>query len=145
MLANLPRGKRHHDYVSYDMVRAYWDGKERSFEEVVLDSYAQGGSDTDLKLIVRANTPHYLSHKLWDRWLKEEPEFLELLEEGRALSQAWWENVGKDYTVYTQGKGYKRIDHNIWRLNMKNRFKWTDRHEFTGADGKELINKGGGR
>lgn len=52
-------------------------------------------------------------------WLKKYPEFKEAKEAALALSQAWWEDLGKELAM----KGNAAI----YIFNMKNRFGWTDR------------------
>ena len=53
------------------------------------------------------------------------PEFLEAVKHGRALSEAWWSDLGR------QGATGENPDANatFFIFNMKNRFGWSDRRD----------------
>ena len=65
-------------------------------------------------------------------WEQVHPEFSEAVKRGEAMSQDFWEELGLVGT--TEGKNFNAT---TWIFNMKNRFKWKDRHDIT-SDDKEL-------
>lgn len=60
-------------------------------------------------------------------WLKEHEEFLDAKRQGDLLSQAWWEQVGRDGLWNT--KDGPTLNTSNWIFQMKNRFGWKDRVE----------------
>ena len=64
-------------------------------------------------------------------WKKVHPEFSEAYKKGLSYSLMHWEEMGHDMTLAGQGNSA------TWIFNMKNRFKWKDRHDVT-TDDKEL-------
>ena len=60
-----------------------------------------------------------------NEWRKAKPEFSVSIKKAVALSQGWWEELGR--------KGAKNGDINptVWIFNMKNRFRddWRDKQE----------------
>lgn len=58
-------------------------------------------------------------------WAKVHPAFSEAKKQGRAKSRLIWEKIGMNGTV-GKIKGY---DAGSWIFNMKNRFRWRDRHD----------------
>jgi len=110
--------------------------------EEVLELYAEGASDVEIKVILN------VSNDIWARWMKEEPEFQETIKIGKELSRAWWETVGR------RNLANGKFNSTLWYMNMKNRFGWADRSE-TKVDvsdkmqkiiekGIEIANKYGG-
>jgi orotate phosphoribosyltransferase-like protein len=67
-------------------------------------------------------------------WKKKHKEFSEANKKGVALSQAWWEELGRQGAA-----GRTSINPATWIFNMKNRFKWTDRVEQDVKGGIQLI------
>lgn len=59
-------------------------------------------------------------------WEKVHPEFSEALKKGVELSRAWWEKRGRT------SLNDETFSATLWYMNMKNRFKWTDRQEVSG-------------
>lgn len=56
------------------------------------------------------------------------PLFSDAYNKGRDLSEAWWAKLGR-----AGAAGKVQINSPTWVFNMKNRFKWTDRVETSGA------------
>jgi hypothetical protein len=91
-----------------------------NWQEEMLEAYGNGKSD----VWVRARVFKAISNDLWYRWT-EDDTFSETVKRGRALSQAWWEDVSTDHAVGNN------TDANATSLifNMSNRFKdeWKQR------------------
>lgn len=61
-------------------------------------------------------------------WRDAHPEFMESYKKGLAYSLEHWEEMGHDMVLAGQGNSA------VWIFNMKNRFKWKDRHDVTSED-----------
>ena len=60
--------------------------------------------------------------------------FADAVELGLQQSEAWWTRLGREGSSCAHP-----IQPQTWIFNMKNRFKWVDRSELTGGDGKDLF------
>lgn len=76
----------------------------------------QGGSDVEIRVALGC-----MSNDLWGRLLKENKEFSETIEKAHLLCQNWWEVAGR------KNLKAKNFQTGLWTVNMKNRFKWTDK------------------
>ena len=79
-----------------------------------------------------------ISDDSWYRWSSEEaghPEFSEAIKEHKSLCHAWWLKHGR-----TQLENQK-FSATLWYMNMKNRFGWKDRSDFT-TNEKDLKGDG---
>lgn len=103
-----------------------------NWQDFILDSYRDGGSDNDAKALF-VNWLGSMSNHLWFRWLEEEPEFAEVINTGRILSQSWWEEHAKQ-NLYN-----KDFNAPLWYMNMKNRFGWSDTQKIDHTSGGEKI------
>ena len=97
----------------------------KNWKDDMIALYSEGASDTEIK----ATVLRCMSNDLWDRLIKEEPIFSEAVKGGRQFSAAWWEKHGRTQL------GNKEFNSTLWYMNMKNRFKWSDKQEITGAEG----------
>jgi len=82
-----------------------------------------------------------ITRETFYQWQKENKEFSDTIKKGLALSQAWWEKIGKAGTV-----NKLNVNPTMWIFNMKNRFReeWHDgfKHEHTG-DVNIIVSKEG--
>ena len=91
----------------------------QDWEEVILSMYAEGAGDVEVMKQIWEWTGSF-SYKLWERWIKEEDRFKEVIDMGGILSKAWWERNGRKNI---DNKGFNSV---LWYMNMKNRFGWAD-------------------
>jgi hypothetical protein len=59
------------------------------------------------------------------QWERAHPDFADALKMGDTLSQHWWERECQD-SLHDQ-----HFQTGAWTMNMKNRFRWTDRVEHS--------------
>jgi transposase len=67
-----------------------------------------------------------INRDTFNEWRKSNKEFSDTVKQALALSQAWWEKLGRDGAM-----GEKQINATTWIFNMKNRFRddWRDKQE----------------
>lgn len=100
---------------------------------VVLDLYKDGASDVEVKALIYEWRGSF-SNDLWDRWLKEEPQFSETIKTGKLLAESWWSKTGRTNLEN------KEFSFTGWYMNMKNRYGWKDRTETDLTTKGESIN-----
>lgn len=61
-------------------------------------------------------------------WIKEHQDFANAIAIGEAKSQVHWEALTVEHVVHT--KNGKQINGQVYGLNMKNRFGWSDKKEI---------------
>lgn len=64
-------------------------------------------------------------------WCQKYPEFSRTIEEGKALSEAWWYRTGRENM---HSDSFIAV---LWFYNMKNRFGWRDKTDVT-SDNKAI-------
>lgn len=105
-----------------------WDG----WQNEILELYAEGASDVEIRALIIEKTGR-VSYPLWDRWIKEEEEFSEVIRVGKLLSEKWWVKRGR--TALEN----KDFSYTGWYMNMKNRFGWKDKQEVEGVVSGSII------
>lgn len=76
--------------------------------------------------------PNYvMSDDLWYRLIEEEPIFSRTIKDCSRFCRQWWEKNGRENLKD------KDFSATLWYMNMKNRFGWRDKQDFT-TNGKEL-------
>lgn len=73
-----------------------------------------------------------ISKTTYHEWINPEstyfkPDFKEAHDEAELLCQDWWENAGQDHMV--EHKDGTKLNANVYRLNMMNRFGWGEKRE----------------
>ena len=79
----------------------------------------QGASKTE----VAAALGFCRKQRLYD-YCEKVKEFDDAIKKGELLSESWWEKHGRLNITN------KDFNSTLWYMNMKNRFKWSDRQEY---------------
>ena len=108
------------------------DTMPKGWQKHIIELYKVGASNVEVKAYIWQATGSF-SNDLWDRWLKEEKEFSEIVKAGKMISNAWWERNGRENI------DNKAFNYTGWYMNMKNRFRWKDRQDIT-TDDKKIDN-----
>lgn len=89
----------------------------------ILCLYKIGASDVEIKALIYDWRGSF-SNDLWDRWMKDEPEFSETIKTGKLLSEAWWHKEGR------MNLKVRDFNYTGWYMQMKNRFGWKDTQQI---------------
>ena len=99
----------------------------------VLNLYLQGGSDVEVKAMIYKWRGSF-SNDLWERWIKEEPQFSETIKTGKLLANAWWMKQGR---IRLKDREF---NYTGWYMQMKNRYGWADRQQTdVTTDGEKIT------
>ena len=92
-----------------------------AFCDVVIEKMAEGFS--------KEATAGYLNicKDTLYKWAAKHKDFADAIALGETKSQLLWEKTLVDYRVHT--KNGSQINSQVFNLNMKNRFGWTDKQE----------------
>lgn len=93
----------------------------------IITMYSNGASDSEIKATIYMWRGSF-SNDLWERWIKEEPEFSETIKMGRIIAEAWYTKLGREQLVNSF------FPFAGWYMQMKNRFGWKDRQDVTSND-----------
>ena len=94
----------------------------KDWQDYILGIMSEGASLAEVKGDLA------ISNDLHARWIKEEPIYAEAIKKGIGFSQAWWEREGRENL---RNKNFSYVG---WYMNMKNRFGWKDRQDYTSGD-----------
>ena len=92
--------------------------------EKIIEMGKYGASKHEMALDLDINFSTFLL------WQQEHEEFSKAVKEATAISQAWWEKKGR---IATFGET-PNFNATSYIFNMKNRYKWKDRHDITTDD-----------
>lgn len=92
------------------------------WQERLYDLAKEGASIVELavELDIDRGTLYNLS--------KRDQEFFNTIKRCKVLAEKWWEEQGR---TNLQNKDF---NYTGWYMNMKNRYKWKDRHDHTSND-----------
>lgn len=62
------------------------------------------------------------------KWIKRHKDFADAIAQGVELSRIHWEKIAIDHVVFS--KNGVQISPQVWSLNMKNRFGWSEKKEI---------------
>lgn len=94
---------------------------KKEYIEIVKQELSEGASLKELAGMLGVNVSTI------SRWREEYKDFDEAVDMGLELSEAWWLGKGRK-ELYN-----KDFNHVLYYMNMKNRFKWSDRTETNGT------------
>src|SRR5690554_5949794 len=110
-------------------VSSLWD----NWYNDILSLYSEGASDVEIRALI-IDKCGFGSYPLWDRWLKEDEEFSEVIKHGKLMSEAWWQRNGRTNLQN------KEFNYTGWYMQMKNRFGWADNQNIDHkTNGKDLL------
>lgn len=90
--------------------------------------YRNGESDAEVAIKIGISKPVFIS------WLKKYPDFRAAVAAGRALSEAWWQNLGRNGAM-----GVLKVQPGIWFAVMKNRFNWAEKVQVEQSEQSQEI------
>lgn len=91
------------------------------WETIIGTEYMEGASDTEVRAKLR------ITESLWQS-LYNDPQasaFREIVDVGRMLAKGWWLRAGR------KALRDKAFNANLWHMNMKNRYSWSDKTEVS--------------
>lgn len=103
-----------------------------NWKEQILSLYSEGGADIEVKAMIWKWLDSF-SDDLFYRWIEEEPEFSGTIKKGRKLAEAWWYSKGREVEN-------KNLNSNLFHINMKNRFNWSDKQQIDHTSKGKRIN-----
>ena len=103
--------------------KATTDNLPEGWYNEILSLYQKGASDVEIKSLIYDWRGSF-SNDLWDRWLKEDPQFSETIKIGKLLSEAWWHKEGRINLKI------RDFNYTGWYMQMKNRFGWKDTQQI---------------
>lgn len=98
-----------------------------NWKEIILEMCANGKSEVQIRAALCLAGGSF-SHNIWYALQERDEEFCETIKNGRDLCQAWWESKSQENVTHGRDIVFETGN---WSMNMKNRFKWTDRVENT--------------
>jgi hypothetical protein len=96
-----------------------------SFCQKLIDHFKEGGSVEEFCL------DNNISKQTFYNWCEVHEDFFDAKKIGESFSQGWWMKKGR---LSLENKDFSYTG---WYMNMKNRFGWKDKADFT-TDGEKL-------
>lgn len=90
----------------------------------VVALYSVGGCDVEVRAMLATWRGRSFNQDTWERWLRDEPDFIDVIEYGRQICEGWWRREGREQL--------RNVNFNarLYALQMNNRFGWSDsRHD----------------
>lgn len=105
-------------------------GLPEGWEKIVGEEYKAGASDTEVRAQLRVTSA------LWDSLYNDPTSsaFREIIDLGRMLAQGWWLREGR------HALRDKAFNANLWHMNMKNRYGWSDKSEIHTKTSHDMSN-----
>jgi len=103
------------------------------WKEHILFLMSQGYSDVEVRVELSKDMNNKFSHNLWYTLQERNEEFLETIQIGKVLCQAWWESQGR---ISLRAKTFNT---GLWYANMKNRFGWKDKQHVESDNNVNLT------
>lgn len=97
------------------------------WKETVLVLYGEGQSDTEVRAELN------MTYNLWKHLISTDVEFEDVIEHGRMLAKAWWMKQGR------LGLRDKSMNAMMYKINMQNRFNWSDKASSTDDSDDEIT------
>ena len=97
----------------------------KGWQEIILKLSSKGYSDVEIRAHLCLLSGKF-DHNTWYALKNNNEEFIETLEKAKLLCEAWWEKKGRENLFHSKSDVFETA---CWFINMKNRFKWTDKTE----------------
>lgn len=91
-----------------------------SFAEMLPDLFSEGESVVEVCVVLGIHKDTFYD------WCAKYKEFSDAYAVGLMKSEAWWQKLGR-----AGAAGARRVNPPMWRMNMMNRFKWSDRIDMS--------------
>ena len=99
----------------------------KDWENSIINLSKEGASIVELAVDLQ------ISRDTFYALAEREPKFSDTIKKCKELCEAWWVKAGR------KNLENKDFSYTGWYMNMKNRFKWTDRQETTHEGGDKPI------
>ena len=99
----------------------------KNWKDIIIDLYSQGASTLEVAVSLGLSKA-----TLYNR-MKDDQQLLDAIKEGEALSEIWWEKMGRQHLAT------KEFNSTLWYMNMKNRFGWRDKKEVEVSDKRPIM------
>jgi hypothetical protein len=103
--------------------------------DMVIDHMAKGLSFESFAGVIE------VSRDSLYEWAKQHREFSDAKKIGTSKSLLYWEQLGLDGATGNNSNGVYYFSASTWIFSMKNRFRWSDRHELSVEEVKPTIIK----
>lgn len=108
-----------------------------NWKELMVEMAAQGYSEVEMRreLCLSAGKEAKNILRLWYRLKEKDAEFRETINICKPLIEAWWVEAGRT-SINRQF-----FQHQMWLINMKNRFGWKDKTDIEVGITDETVEK----